>query len=584
MTWIKRCGKIRKWALGGILLGLFLLRIIHLDLDLPGFGIAFYQPIDEGIYSRMALNLYNNGSLYRSGEFELSTSPTFRTNIFGNVAQFVSMRLLGDNYYGFRLPYLLAALGVAIIVLKIINAILTEKKVTENVKKTILVGAAIYIIFDFSFLMGSRVVENSILRALIVSIMLGGFWKFYQSEKKSYITIGFCAVFSIFLVYFSNVFVLVPLGILFLNQIIRKQFIKAKKIFIFMFAGGVAAFILAELYYLLVWGEGALHNFFESIFSYSNRIGGGGGNIFIKYLSNIGWFWGANIFFFSYILLFFVLLALFFNTLYAIKKNDEKCLFAVSFIWGLFIQSIFTSDYIERKCLSIWPVVIVNIVYFITVLKETGWHKQLYGKISFLVAYVIGIFLWAYAFLLRKNRLYLMDFEQEDIYFLIYTSLLQIFFVGIFVFFIWRDVNVHLKKAAVSMAMIFYIFLNIYFTSKYVYFYDSFSEKQVMIEIGEAVGEGYVLGGYSHGYTLYNDIKPIVNYDEQIDYMRKINCMLDYATWENMEYTIRKKMYNSERYLLEIRYAFQRSMKTYGERKPIGLMSYKEKGEINEKN
>ena len=105
-----------------------------------------------------------------------------------------------------------------------------------------------------------------------------------------------------------------------------------------------------------------------------------------------------------------------------------------------------------------------------------------------------------------------------------------------------------------------------------------------MIEIGEAVGEGYVLGGYSHGYTLYNDIKPIVNYDEQIDYMRKINCMLDYATWENMEYTIRKKMYNSERYLLEIRYAFQRNMKTYGERKPIGLMSYKEKGEINEKN
>ena len=48
-----------------------------------------------------------------------------------------------------------------------------------------------------------------------------------------------------------------------------------------------------------------------------------------------------------------------------------------------------------------------------------------------------------------------------------------------------------------------------------------------MIDIGDLIGDGYVLGGYAHAYTLYNDIKPIVNYDEQINYMEEINCMLE---------------------------------------------------------
>lgn len=584
MIEIKKYKNLKDWAVGGILLGIFLLRIIHLDLDLPGFGIAFYQPIDEGIYSRMALNLYNSGNLYSNGAYALTTSPTFRTNVFGNIAQFLSMKLLGDNYYGFRFPYFLAALGMAVLLLKIVNMILKESQMIQKNRKIILIGAAAYIIFDFSFLMGSRVVENSILRALIVVIMIGGFLKYYQHEKKCYFIIGFCAVFSIFLVYFSNVFVMVPLLVLFLNQLIRKQFQKAKKMFIFMFLGGMSVFAYAEFYYICVWKEGALRNFFESIFSYSNRIGGGGGNIFSNFVSNTGWFWGANIFFFSFILLFLMLLALFFNTVYAVKRNDEKCLFVVSFVWGLFLQSVFTSDYIERKCLSIFPVVIINVIYLMVILKETGWHKRLFGKIAFLTAYITGICLWVYAFFLRKHRLYLRDFEQEDIYFLIYATLLQIIFIGFFLIYVWRGVNEHFAKMAISLAMVFYVFLNVYFTSKYVYFYNSYSEKQAMIEIGEIVGNGYVLGGYAHGYTLYNDIKPIVNYDEQINYMQKINCMLDYATWENMEYTIRIKMYQSEKYLLEINHSFQRNMKTYGKRKPIGLMSYKEEGEINEEN
>ncbi|MCI9198948.1 MAG: hypothetical protein HFI03_00715 [Lachnospiraceae bacterium] len=586
MVCLKRNGKLKLWVVWGVLIGVFLLRIMHLDLDLPGFGIALYQPIDEGIYSRMALNLYNHGNLFNSGSYVLATSPTFRTNLFGNIAQYVCMKVIGDNYYGFRLPYFLAALGMVIILLKTINTVLVENKVNDHIRIMALFGIMAYITIDFSFLMGSRVVENSILRALIVAIMFGGFLKYFQDEKKCYFIIGFCAVFSIFLVYFSNVFVLVPLAVLFFNQLARKQFQKAKKIFSYMFIGGISAFAYAEFYYICVWKEGALYNFFSSIFSFSGRIGGGsGGNIFKKCFTNMGWFWGANIFFFSFLLLFLTLIAFIFNTVYAIKKNDEKCLFVVSFIWGLLLQSIFTSDYIERKCLSIFPILIVNIVYFIIIWSREERLKEQYNRIFLVASYIISILLWVYALFLRQSKFYFKDYSEMDISFIIYTSLLQMIFVGIFIWvYIWKNEIVYFRRIAIGFTLLFYMLLNVYFAAKYVYCYNSYSEKQIMIDIGDLIGDGYVLGGYAHAYTLYNDIKPIVNYDEQINYMEEINCMLDYATWENMEYTIRIKMYNSDIRPLEIRHAFVRNMKIFGERRPIGLMSYKEDGEKYEEN
>ena len=50
-----------------------------------------------------------------------------------------------------------------------------------------------------------------------------------------------------------------------------------------------------------------------------------------------------------------------------------------------------------------------------------------------------------------------------------------------------------------------------------------------MVSIGEDVGEEYVLGVYSIAYTLYNDIKPIVNdYEETVKYYKDYDYYLDY--------------------------------------------------------
>lgn len=94
---------------------LFFLRVIGLDKDLPNFGLTFYQAKDEGSYSAMSVLLYEYGSVDAAGNMDIVVAHTFRANIIGNLLQFAAMKILGDNYYGFRIPYVLITLGTVLL-------------------------------------------------------------------------------------------------------------------------------------------------------------------------------------------------------------------------------------------------------------------------------------------------------------------------------------------------------------------------------------------------------------------------------------------------------------------------------------
>ena len=85
---------------------LYSLRILNLDADMPNYGIAFYQQIDEGPYSYLALNQLNYGCINPDisvDEVEQYTAPHLRTNLVGNLLTFICLKVFGDTYYGFRL-------------------------------------------------------------------------------------------------------------------------------------------------------------------------------------------------------------------------------------------------------------------------------------------------------------------------------------------------------------------------------------------------------------------------------------------------------------------------------------------------
>lgn len=161
------------WIIWSVLLGLvfMLTRLLFLDADLPPYGIAFYSPIDEGVYGELALNYINYGTIDPNqvlNGLQFKITGQMINNVMGNLAVWVGLVTLGDNYYGFRVPYVVVNLINTGLFILILNTL--RKVYGKNVKNdvTALLAVVTYVVFDFIFIMSGRVVEPSAIRTIFV--------------------------------------------------------------------------------------------------------------------------------------------------------------------------------------------------------------------------------------------------------------------------------------------------------------------------------------------------------------------------------------------------------------------------------
>lgn len=304
------------------LLILFGLRIFNLDCDLPPFGIAYYQTIDEGLYSKISINLYKYNNLYTTGEFPLYIAPNYRANIVGNIFQYLTLKIFGNNYYGFRIPYVIMALISFLLIFMTVKEISIRYGLSIIKTRLFSIFFLMYVLIDFSYLLMSRCVENSNIRVLTIVLSIYLFIKLKSQYK--YFMLSFIGIISIFFVYFSNIVILVGAGFLFIYAMIQKDWEKCKSIIIQYLGGILLGFIVTEIYYLLVWKEGALTNLISAVFDFSDRINVSQSTGLLKNMvKGVFLFLNSNMFFYSFSFLVVSLLALIFNLFYAIKKNDE---------------------------------------------------------------------------------------------------------------------------------------------------------------------------------------------------------------------------------------------------------------------
>lgn len=552
---------------------MFFFRVIGLDKDLPNFGLTFYQSKDEGTYSTMSILYYHYGDLTSTGDIDIVIAPTFRANVIGNALQFITMKLFGDNYYGFRMPYVLISLGILILIFLTLNKCIEIYKLPSS-SKGISILIMLYIVCDFSFLMSSRCVENSSVRALVTILSIYLWFRYSYDVKKRYFCLGFLSITSMFFIYYSNVHLLLVScmigGLKFIQMILKKEndFIKYFKYWGLGFGIG---HILVEIYYFSVWKTGCWMNFFSSLNSFSDRIVTASHTeetMIIRYLKGFLTFWSSNIFFFNFFIVVLTIIAVFINILKLIKSYDENILLVIGILSAMIIQSTFTNDWMERKAISIYPVIYINIFLAMNLIK---WRKF---NISFKIMRSICIF----AFLLiipllysmirfRISKNYFLDFEQIDINIWIILTIVQIFFLCIFL----GAVISSKKKVYIGALLISFcvaLSVNVYYDTKYVYLYKEYSEKEAMIGIGKIAGNNYVAGPYTYAYTLYNDIKPVWNAENYcIDYIKngKIKYFCDYSSGP---YYV--NLMNPDKDYILIR-SFDRNLIAQGMEFPIGL-------------
>lgn len=482
---------------------LFFVRIINIEADIPQTYLVDYSSTDEGIYANLALNLQNWGTLMhplKVSGITLKHNPQIILDIIGNLVTYVFMYIFGDNYYGFRLGVVfIAFLTVVFIIISIRNL-----KKNYGIKNYYFeIFTLIFLDTSFIFYSASRVVEPTIFRLFFSAIILWTFVSVRKNSLKSFL-IGFFTTISIFLVYVNNTFLILGILIYILILFFMKQKKEAIQNIIYGSIGAVSGILLSEVYYLAIWGTEAFKNLFEIIKLFNSNANytivaentkvSYSFYLFI-YIKRVIRFISSNLFFYS-LTIFSLAMASLYNVKNFFKSKKKEYFFCLSMIVALFIQTLVSEDFINRKSIVLLPFIIFICIEYLILYQKKEASISLYnvGEIFFII------------FCIVVQKIYLpfsgyAGFNTNDkvitIFYILFPTL--IFLLSLSMRWSYR--------LLISMFLIFSLG-NLFFIHRYyfrnIYFYD----KKMMIALNKYENK-IILGEYVNGYTLYNDIKTL---------------------------------------------------------------------------
>lgn len=518
----------------GVIL-LFSLRIIGLDKDLPNFGIGLYQSKDEGNYSEMAIAYDRYGNFVGTSKMPIEISSIFRTNIIGNALQIVSMKIFGNNYYGFRIVYTMISLCTVFFIYLIINCLARKYELSDRYRKKLQVITLSFLLIYFPFLMMGRVVENSCLRAFSTCLFLYLLVEDRIKDEIRYFGLTFFSVLSWAFIYFSNIHLLITCGVLFIS-ILLSGWNKCNKIKLaYMIRGAICGIIIAETYYIKVWGSGLFWNFFDSINRFSTRIviSGEEGGLIKKLSNGFMTFWGSNMFFYCIPLAIITVISVAICFYMFREKKDDFIICNITIILTVILQSIFINDWNERKAIVIFPSIMIGFIFVVLWIKKDLVNiktMSLWSKLIILfLAFGLGVLSFVFGNYIREQKGYLLDFDGIDLLIIRISCIIQILLAAIAVIgMFFNIITFHIEKKTLIALGAIILATNLFFCTKYVYFYNHYTEKQVMIDIGKDIGDAYILGPYAYGYCLYNQIKPL-GFIPKYAKNKNVNYFLDYS-------------------------------------------------------
>ncbi len=536
---------------------IYIFRIYKLDIDLPPWGIINYQPMDEGQYVTMALEKYNYGSMrmdFNTDSISFFTSAHMRNNIIGNILVYIGLNIFGDTYYGIRIPSVVVGLVCFLLFLFL------TKKISKGNNKYIVLTGILYI-FDFPTLMLTRTVETTVYRELFILLTL--FCVADLEDNKTIISnikiliSGFFSVLSVFAVYITNIFLPMALLIFLIIKYRRKGIYELFESIVYFIVGSGIAYIICDLYYAIVWKSSCILNSLQIVHDFGET----SGYKSVMGLLDIINIMATNVSLYNVGVIFLFLTVL--PTVFRRKDSHNIVLLSLCLFMAYIIQTILCEDYVVRKSTMMYPLILLVLVEQIIYDKENLKYNSILKRIFLLLLYVMMVVIVIYRLFLIDNNTYL-DFSKVDKFVLIS----QVIILFIVLFTIIRK-NIWDKNQTILLIATMSIAVNGYFGYTYVWNNNSYSEKETMIEIGNVVGNDYVYGIYSIGFTLYNDIKPVVNtYDNMSKDINNLNINW-YLDYEN--YGFPSELQEKTEKKINEKYNYKREFLTFGESKGVSL-------------
>ena len=178
-----------------VVLAVFLAsRTYSLDADMPPWAASAYSPLDEFYYTTSAFDMVE-GIHSPGGEL---LSPQY--SAFNLVEQFVTagtLFIFGDNYYGLRMPSVLAG---AVVVAAFYLLALRRFGLMAAVAFSVLLMA------EYSFVLASRIAEPTVFRMAAAAALLLYLARSEVVERRQIIVLGFVACSAWLFIYPTNAF------------------------------------------------------------------------------------------------------------------------------------------------------------------------------------------------------------------------------------------------------------------------------------------------------------------------------------------------------------------------------------------
>lgn len=463
------------------------LRVIDLDSDVPNWNLSMYTPTDEGHYAMQAIRLARPElvkqveALGTENLKEYNSALCFLLTLFTTI----SMKIFGNNYYGMRMGTVVAGIILAIIVLKIIWDYINEKE-----RNSAVLFASIIMAANFSFLLATRIVEPSIFRSLLI-ILIGARVFAERNKTKNFLVLGALTVLGVIWGYVTNIFIFIPSVVLLIEETINKEG-KGKKEWLNFTIGAAIAFILGEGVMYAVQRRTFLQDTIRAAFGHEkNRITMSAAQVF----ENVKEIFKSNLFAYNIVFSALSIMGVIYCLYTGVKDKCRQKLWLGTTAAAFLLQGLFTSDFMYRKIVVIFPILLLCIVILLVEGKVLEQRKYMITFAAF--ALLPGIY-GAYK---RIGGLAYSDMT-DDVKVLICSVLVVSCILMLAGFAFKKKLMIFFMASAIILPDLCMDYCYVVNADK--------TEKRAMTELGEIVGNNYVLG-MGYGYCLYNDIIPASN-------------------------------------------------------------------------
>jgi len=504
-----------KWLYILLFAGLVVFRFAYLDQDAPVYQLANVCQEDEPYYSQGAILKLcaNEGRAVRG--FEKTKGEVF--DIYNSEATYLSLKLFGNNYWGLRIPDVIASILFILLMYSIFKVIKAD---SEFIALFLTMLFANFYLFVFS-----RYNNPQIFSVLIITLALWVLIKYGYQKPAPLIVLGFISTYAVLFIYPMNFFLLAGIGIFILIKTIQQKRISLTM----FFAVGVLFCFLVLLASLHFIGRN-LHDMFIALIASgtgesgvlikTNNLMSIWGNIYRSIVAIIG----TAYFRFQLLLLLGVLIAIPILFMKARDKNDRECdisLLMLILMATQFIQNYFAFNYPFKKLLVDIPIATISIFLVTGYFKRphTGSLKQIAMTICVMISLAVCLF----NFKINKSSTYWGYigsgcYTSTPGWFDVINIVTCVAIALIVLYHVW-SINVY-NQQFVRIVFMLSILANFILTCEVFIADRKYQIRDCLADLKPLLNNKVVVGGFPFAYQFYNGCKPAlhgynVNYIDQ---------------------------------------------------------------------